>query len=529
MKRLTVVIGIVLGCGVAVFAQPIITNQPTSITNVAGTTATFSVGVTGIPPLAFQWWYSGNGLTYPRVSDTNASLTLSNVQAYSAAGSYWAVVTNLQGSVTSAVATLIVRTPPRIGIQPANQTASLFADARFSVVAAGDEPLNYQWRLNGADLPATTNSMLTITNIQLSDSGGYDVVVTNSYGSVTSQVATLTIVPFSSIYCFGYSWTDTQAVAHRCAGPTACLSCYWQGRISNGPMWPEFLSTNFGLVYLPSHNYAVCGAGAADILNQARNYLAPAKPQLSLYCFMLTDDIPLGYFDVTNQTKWDQIIKTGVLQNSNAVANLYAKGARTILAQGELDFSKSPFEVSAFGGDTNLLSKLREDLAKSNAGFSNSVLAIGRSRPDLRIIWMDLFSKFDEVRMNPAQYGFTIATIAALDDPSLPDKSFTGPGSDYVYWDSLHPTTKLHELLTAWNLEALTNSVLETLDVQLEGSSSTLQMNHLQIGRDYTLQKSGDLSNWTDLHSFTASAGTNVWTQTQNGAVAGFYRLKWER
>lgn len=142
---------------------------------------------------------------------------------------------------------------------------------------------------------------------------------------------------------------------------------------------------------------------------------------------------------------------------------------------------------------------------------------------------MDLFTKFDEVLMNPAQYGFTNATIAALDDTSLPDKSFTGPGADYVFWNSLHPTTKLHELITVWNLEALTNSVLETLDVQLEGGSSIVQMNHLQIGRDYTLQKSVDFSNWTNLHSFTASAGTNVWTQAPNGTVPGFYRLQWQR
>ena len=37
-------------------------------------------------------------------------------------------------------------------------------------------------------------------------------VVTNLSGSVTSQVATLTITPFNSIYCFGFSWTDT----HNC-------------------------------------------------------------------------------------------------------------------------------------------------------------------------------------------------------------------------------------------------------------------------------------------------------------------------
>jgi hypothetical protein len=53
-------------------------------------------------------------------------------------------------------------------------------------------------------------------------------------------------------------------------------------------------------------------------------------------------------------------------------------------------------------------------------------------------------------------------------------------------------------------------------------------MNHLQIGRDYTLQASSDLSQWQDVEIFTASAGTNQWTTASGGAAATFYRLKWQ-
>jgi phospholipase/lecithinase/hemolysin len=37
--------------------------------------------------------------------------------------------------------------------------------------------------------------------------------------------------------------------------------------------------------------------------------------------------------------------------------------------------------------------------------------------------------------------------LGALEDPSLTDKSFTGPGADYVFWDIIHPTTKVHALV----------------------------------------------------------------------------------
>ena len=47
-----------LGTG---FAQPVITKQPQSCTNVVGTTATFTVEATGTDPLAYQWQkLSGN-------------------------------------------------------------------------------------------------------------------------------------------------------------------------------------------------------------------------------------------------------------------------------------------------------------------------------------------------------------------------------------------------------------------------------------------------------------------------------------
>jgi len=39
-------------------------------------------------------------------------------------------------------------------------------------------------------------------------------------------------------------------------------------------------------------------------------------------------------------------------------------------------------------------------------------------------------------------------------------------------------------------------------------------MNHLLIGRDYTLQTSSDLTSWNDVQTFTASAGTNQVTQS---------------
>jgi len=72
--------------------------------------------------------------------------------------------------------------------------------ATFTVTAAGDAPLSYRWQKNGADLSdggkisGATTPTLVITNCDSTDAAGYRCVVTNPYGSATSNVATLTIV-----------------------------------------------------------------------------------------------------------------------------------------------------------------------------------------------------------------------------------------------------------------------------------------------------------------------------------------------
>ena len=150
-----------------------------------------------------------------------------------------------------------------------------------------------------------------------------------------------------------------------------------------------------------------------------------------------------------------------------------------------------------------------------------------QTKPELRILSLDVLPKFNDVLSNPAQYGFTKTDIDALHDTSLTNKSFAGPGANYVFWDGGHVTSKLNELFATWHLEVLMNSILETLDVKLDSGSPNIQMNHLLIGRDYTLQRSTDLSHWSDVQTFTASAGTNQVTQATSGEPTLFYRLQW--
>ena len=82
---------------------------------------------------------------------------------------------------------------PEILAQPTGRSGLLGSNTLFTVVADSVTPLTYQWQFNGGNLLGATNSFLALTNLLIGQAGNYDVVVSNNFGAVTSQVAVLTV------------------------------------------------------------------------------------------------------------------------------------------------------------------------------------------------------------------------------------------------------------------------------------------------------------------------------------------------
>ena len=175
---------------IANLVAPQILAQPQSQSIPVGSNVTFNVTVNDTILLNYQWFQDGTNI----VGATNATLTLNNV-TLNAAGDYTVLVANPAGFVFSDPATLVVLAAPAISTQPASQTAGPGENVGFTVTADGTQPLSYFWRKDGADLLGAPNDpTLTLSNVTTSDAGGYSVLITNVAGSVTSSVATLTIV-----------------------------------------------------------------------------------------------------------------------------------------------------------------------------------------------------------------------------------------------------------------------------------------------------------------------------------------------
>jgi hypothetical protein len=157
-----------------------------------GDPATFTVTAAGTSPLLYQWRTGGGA----DISDaTNADYQIGSTVVADDGRTFQVVISNLFGCVTSEVATLTVvpGEAPVITVQPTNVTVDTGSKAKFSVTVTGLS-LNYQWQTNGVDIAGATSPVYTSGVAKASDnSTPYRVVITNRFGSVTSEVAILTV------------------------------------------------------------------------------------------------------------------------------------------------------------------------------------------------------------------------------------------------------------------------------------------------------------------------------------------------
>ena len=81
-----------------------------------------------------------------------------------------------------------------IAVQPYNMSVTTGQPVTFSVTGAGSPTLSYQWQRNGANITGATSASYTVLARSAADNGAvFTVTVSNSLGSVTSNLATLTV------------------------------------------------------------------------------------------------------------------------------------------------------------------------------------------------------------------------------------------------------------------------------------------------------------------------------------------------
>src|SRR5262249_28529427 len=95
-------------------------------------------------------------------------------------------------STCTQTVTVVDHGPPVVVAQPQSKVVPVGQAISLSVGISACPPLSYQWYFNATNpLTAGTNATLELSNVTLADAGEYLVVVSNTYGSVTSAPAQL--------------------------------------------------------------------------------------------------------------------------------------------------------------------------------------------------------------------------------------------------------------------------------------------------------------------------------------------------
>jgi uncharacterized protein YbaP (TraB family) len=168
-------------------APPRLVVQPPAEPKVAvGGTIVVNVKAMGTPPLTYRWMKNGGTI----VGNGTATLRIPNAQPADAAR-YTVVVENGDGTSTSSAAQVRVGSPPMFTAQPQSAMPTAGSSVLLTGPATGTDPIDYQWRKNGVNIPDATNSSFAIADFQLADMAVYSLVASNSGGITVSQPATL--------------------------------------------------------------------------------------------------------------------------------------------------------------------------------------------------------------------------------------------------------------------------------------------------------------------------------------------------
>lgn len=236
---------------------------------------------------------------------------------------------------------------------------------------------------------------------------------------------------------------------------------YGGGRYSNGPVWVEYLAAYYGQTLTPSeigtgNGYAygsarsgalpgVADSGVPTVIEQAGELLADAGTlgaQALIVIWAGGNDVrDAGALAAGGNFAAAGAILAASLNNiGTTISMLAAHGGQNFLIPNLPDLSLTPAAIAA--GPAFQSGAQQLSLA-FNTGMELLLPQLGTGL-EIHIEMLDVFALILQVTQDPAQFGFTDITTGC---------AFANGGQgcvhpqQYAFWDAIHPTTRLHEVL----------------------------------------------------------------------------------
>jgi phospholipase/lecithinase/hemolysin/DNA-binding XRE family transcriptional regulator len=325
----------------------------------------------------------------------------------------------------------------------------------FSGTPANDTVGNLNVKVAATDKAgATVSDIFTITVENVNDAPVLknplldQTVKVNSTFTFTLPKDTFSdpdaVNPYKNLVIFGDSLSDT-GNAYKASGNTFPPSPNYQGRLSNGLIWVDYFAPDLQFTNPSIQNYAFLGANTG-VSNTFGQITVPGLlTQIQQFKTVNTNSIGkdglyviwAGANDFLNlATDPTQAVTNAVTNISSAITTLAGLGAKEIVVGNLSDLGATPLSIA-----NNNVANARAISIGFNAALTQALTNLEPAlNVDLSLV--DIFGLSTAFQTNPANYKFTNITqpLITVTTPVNPDQ--------YAFWDDVHPTTRLHQLVT---------------------------------------------------------------------------------
>lgn len=263
-------------------------------------------------------------------------------------------------------------------------------------------------------------------------------------------ISAISATSFTQIVIFGDSLSDTGNLFRATNNAFPASPPYFQGRVSNGPIWVDSLEQQLNL---PVINFAI--AGATTGFDNVNDDLAPGLnldgmgDQLNTYLDQQAVDSGALYIVWGGSNNFLQLpadpvaaVGTSVTELVTLVATLSTLGAKHILVVNLPDLGLTPRLVGT---------PVQADASALTVAF-NQALVAELSKLSIDITEADVFTVLNQVAAAPNNFGLSVVDKKCLDFITLlpcnnPDQ--------YFFWDDIHPTTVGHSIIADQIISAI--------------------------------------------------------------------------
>lgn len=323
---------------------------------------------------------------------------------------------------------------PGIVVPPGNQIVPPGAAATFAVAASGTEPLVYQWRCNGTNLPVATNVSYQIAAASAAHNGtAFSVVVMNPYGCVTSSPALLVVTtdppPVASIT------TPSTGTLYR-AGDT--IHFMGSATVGSGPALPESAFSWTVVFHHAQHTHPFYGP-VVGVTNGS--FIIPTSGETASDVFYRI------HLTVTNAAGFSSSTSTDVTPRTSVISLATSPPGLQVTLGGQ-PFA-TPLTFTGVVGITRSLGVISpQPLNGANFGF---------------VKWSDGGAAVHGITTPESNTTYTASFIAAGTSPAL---NLARAGQDLVLsWPAIstgYVVQATHTLTPAVQWERATNHIVTT-------------------------------------------------------------------